>query len=130
LDLLRQNQITVVLNVKRSVLERIALFTGTQLIQSPEMILTSTQVGRCGRFRLQEFRLLSSGETNDDKSESVTGRNCYAKKSLMFLEGCRETIGCSVILRGSARFAEFRKLKGILRYMIYVHYHCRLEKSF
>lgn len=125
LEMLHERKITVVLNVKLSLLERIALFTGTYLIFSPEMILNTTRIGKCGRFRVQEFVI------SEDKNRLFSELNySICRKSLMFLEGCTESIGCTVILRGSSRFAEFKKLKSILKYMIYVHYNSRFEKIF
>lgn len=124
LELLHEKYgITVVLNVKRQILERIALFTGTHLIYSPE-ILNQTRIGTCGRFRLQKFAV-------SKEVDYGTGQKCAPMtKTLMFVESCPEEAGCSVLLRGTARFAEFRQLKSVLGYMIYVQYNARLEKAF
>lgn len=126
LELLLDKKITVILNVKLSLLERIALFTGTYLIYSPETILNTTRVGKCGKFRIQEFVISESSS----RLPNELARGSVAKKSLMFLEGCSESTGCTVLLRGSLLFEEFRKVKNILKYMVYVHYNSRLEKTF
>lgn len=128
LELLHEKyHITVVLNVKLSILERIALFTGTSVIQSPE-ILNQTRIGTCGRFRLQKFAI------SNDGSASLHGQRSAAAspmtKTLMFIDGCPPTVGCSVLLRGTFRFAEFRALKSVLGYLVYVQYNTRLEKAF
>ncbi|OTF83976.1 1-phosphatidylinositol 3-phosphate 5-kinase-like protein, partial [Euroglyphus maynei] len=123
LELLRQKDITVVLNVKNSILERISFFTNAELIHSPEMILSTTRVGACQKFLLKDYQM---------SKDSTLQRRIYFgnKKTLMFLEGCIKNIGCSVILRGSSRFQDFKKLKKILHYMMFVHYNGRLEKAF
>src|SRR5699024_1883860 len=95
LELLHEkHHITVVLNVKRSILDRIALFTGTTVIQSPE-ILNQTRIGTCGRFRLQKFAISNSGALDDQRSAATP----VMTKTLMFIEGCPPTVGCSVLLR-------------------------------
>nr|XP_027197388.1 1-phosphatidylinositol 3-phosphate 5-kinase-like [Dermatophagoides pteronyssinus] len=124
LELLRQKDITVVLNVKSTILERISFFTNAELIHSPEMILNTTRVGACQKFLLKNYQM--SNDSTLPKRRIYFGN----KKTLMFLEGCIENIGCSVILRGSSRFQDFKKLKKILHYMMFVHFNCRLEKAF
>ncbi|KAJ6224658.1 hypothetical protein RDWZM_003203 [Blomia tropicalis] len=118
-----EHKINVVLNVKRSILERISLTTGTQLIHSPE-ILNSTRIGMCGKFYLQEFIISKEIDSTKD------ARLSFAKKTLMFVEGCSQSTSCSVLLRGCSRYSEFRQLKSILGYMVHVHYNNRLEKAF
>ncbi len=132
LELLHEKyHITVVLNVKRSILDRIALFTGTTVIQSPE-ILNQTRIGTCGRFRLQKFAISSAASAAAAAAYEGQQRPVASPmtKTLMFIEGCLPTVGCSVLLRGTPRFAEFRALKSVLGYLVYVQYNARLERAY
>ncbi|XP_075584581.1 1-phosphatidylinositol 3-phosphate 5-kinase fab1 [Dermatophagoides farinae] len=132
LELLRQKQITVILNVKCSLLERISFFTKAELIHSPEMILNTTIVGGCQKFFLKDYQMSPDTQQQQQQQQQTRRRKIYFTntKTLMFLEGCIENIGYSVILRGSTRFQDFKKLKKILRYMMFVHYNNRLEKAY
>lgn len=127
IELLQSKNITVINNVKQSILERIAFFTNAELIHSQEMILNTTRIGHCRRFRLQNFPLpITSLESDQNYPRLLNLRT----KTLMFLEGCVEGIGCSILLRGSSSLNDLKKLKSILHYIIFVYYNNRLERAF
>eukprot|EP00058_Branchiostoma_floridae_P013130 XP_002598618.1 hypothetical protein BRAFLDRAFT_118352 [Branchiostoma floridae] len=110
-DLLLEAGITLVLNVKPEVMDRIARCTQADLIPSIDQVAKPT-LGFCHRFYLQNH-LMHSGDN----------------KTLMFFEGCASHLGCTVVLRGGSDI-ELTKVKQIMQFMVYMCYHSRLEISF
>lgn len=108
-ELLQKNKITLVLNVKTSVLERIARCTRADLVYSVDVLLNQIHLGTCSRFSVNKL-----GDSS---------------KTLMFFEGCAfPHKGSTVILRGSSR-KELMKVKRVTSFMIYVMYNWKLESS-
>ncbi|XP_031491774.1 putative 1-phosphatidylinositol-3-phosphate 5-kinase FAB1C [Nymphaea colorata] len=116
---LLSKDISLVLNVKRSVLERIARTTGAQIIPSVDDLI-SPMLGQCEIFRLETFEEYQATDTPNKKP---------AKKTLMFLEGCPRRLGCTVLLRGAPR-EELKKVKHVVQYAVFAAYHLLLETSF
>ncbi|XP_026288487.1 putative 1-phosphatidylinositol 3-phosphate 5-kinase isoform X2 [Frankliniella occidentalis] len=109
---LRLLGITLALNVKLSVLERISRCTQTQIIMSVDALIRRPQLGKCKKFYLRTF--------NTEQG----------LKTIMFLEGCPfPQFGCSVLLRGGNQ-SELSRLKRVFRHMIFCRYHWRLEQSY
>lgn len=77
--------ISLVLNVKRPLLERISRCTGAQIASSIENI-ASARLGQCEMFKVQKFLEFPSGKQTNRRST----------KTLMFFEGCPERLGCTV----------------------------------
>lgn len=86
-DYLLAKEISLVLNVKRPLLERIARCTGASLTPSIEHISTA-RLGHCELFRLERV----TEELMD------TNQNKKLSKTLMFFEGCPKRLGCTVTL--------------------------------
>jgi 1-phosphatidylinositol-3-phosphate 5-kinase len=87
-EYLLAKDITLVLNVKRPLLERIARCTGTQIVPSIDH-LSSQKWGYCEIFHVEKF------------PEDLTSVSQGAKKTvktLMFFEGCPKPLGCTVSL--------------------------------
>jgi len=105
--------ITLVLNVKPSVMERIARFTQAMIVSSIDGLVKQTTMGSCQHFYMCTHQL-PDGST----------------KSLMYFDGCAKNLGCTVTLRGSYTMSELRAVKNILRFMTYAMYNARLENSF
>ncbi|KAI5754029.1 hypothetical protein M8J77_005179 [Diaphorina citri] len=106
---LQQLGITLVLNVKTTVLERIARCTRADLVYSVDVLLNQIHLGTCSRFSVKKL------------SDS--------NKTLMFFEGCAfPHKGSTVILRGASR-KELMKVKRVTSFMIYVLYNWKLESS-
>lgn len=100
--------ITLVLNVKTSVLERIARCTGAEILTSVDAHMGKPVLGTCQQFYVENF----------------------GNKALMFFEGCPvPERGCSVLLRGST-IKQLKILKIILRQMVLMIYNWKLEKSY
>ena len=105
--------ITLVLNVKPSVMECIARFTQATIVSSIDGLVKQTSMGSCHHFYIRTHQL-PDGKT----------------KSLMYFDGCAKNLGCTVTLRGSLLMPELRILKNVLRFMTYAMYNARLENAF
>ncbi|XP_010614374.1 1-phosphatidylinositol 3-phosphate 5-kinase isoform X7 [Fukomys damarensis] len=111
-DMLLEHGITLVINVKSQVLERISRMTQGDLVMSMDQLLTKPHLGTCHKFYMQIFQL---------PNEQI--------KTLMFFEGCPQHLGCTIKLRGGYDY-ELARVKEILIFMICVAYHSQLEISF
>lgn len=85
-DHLLAKDISLVLNVKRQLLERIARCTGAQIVPSIDN-LSSTKLGYCDSFHVDKF-------LEDLGSAGQAGKKLT--KTLMFFEGCPRPLGCTV----------------------------------
>ncbi|KAL5222683.1 hypothetical protein ABZP36_027396 [Zizania latifolia] len=110
--------ISLVLNVKRPLLDRISRCTGAQIASSIDNI-ASASLGQCEMFKVQKALEFSSGKQTHRRS----------MKTLMFFEGCPRRLGCTVLLRGSCR-EELTKIKRVLQLAVFAAYHLSLETSF
>lgn len=107
-ELFNQMGVTLVLNVKASVLERISRCTGAEILTSVDAHMGKPVLGTCQQFYVENF----------------------GNKALMFFEGCPvPEQGCSVLLRGSTN-SQLKILKSILRQLILMIYNWKLEKSY
>ncbi|XP_066544342.1 1-phosphatidylinositol 3-phosphate 5-kinase isoform X2 [Amia ocellicauda] len=111
-DMLLEHGITLVINVKPQVLDRVSRMTQGDLVMSMDQLLTKPRLGTCHKFYLQSFQLGSD-----------------EAKTLMFFEGCPHHLGCTVKLRGAVEY-ELARVKEILVFMVCVAYHSQLEISF
>ncbi|XP_061826835.2 1-phosphatidylinositol 3-phosphate 5-kinase isoform X2 [Nerophis lumbriciformis] len=111
-DMLLEHGITLVINVKPQVLDRVSRMTQGDLVVSMDQLLTKPRLGTCHKFYMQPFTL-----ANNDV------------KTLMFFEGCATHLGCSIKLRGASEY-ELARVKEIIMMMVCVAYHSQLEISF
>ncbi|XP_039058298.1 1-phosphatidylinositol-3-phosphate 5-kinase FAB1B-like [Hibiscus syriacus] len=118
-EYLLEKDISLVLNVKRPLLERIARCTGAQIIPSIDHLFAQ-QLGYCEKFHVERFR--------EDFGSAGQGGKKLAK-TLMYFEGCPKPLGCTIILRG-ANGDELKKVKHVVQYGIFAAYHLALETSF
>ncbi|CAL9060101.1 putative 1-phosphatidylinositol-3-phosphate 5-kinase FAB1C [Musa acuminata AAA Group] len=116
--LLGKKEISLVLNVKRSLLERISRCTGAQIVPSIDSV-ASARLGHCEMFWIEKVY---------DESSSSKHRK-RPSKTLMFFEGCPRRLGCTVLLRGAC-LEELKKLKHVVQYASFAAYHLSLETSF
>lgn len=119
LEHLLAKEISLVLNVKRPLLEKIARCTGASITPSTDHIST-TRLGHCELFRLEKV---------SEDHEPVNQFNRKPSKTLMFFEGCPRRLGCTVVLMGSCR-EELKKVKHVIQYAVFAAYHLSLETSF
>lgn len=85
-EYLLAKNISLVLNVKRPLLERIARCTGTQIAPSIDH-LSSLKLGYFEKFHVEKF-LEDLDGTGQGGKKTV--------KTLMFFEGCPKPLGCTV----------------------------------
>lgn len=110
-DMLRKNGITLVLDVKLSVLERLSRSLNCDIVDSIDSKIGRPKLGTCNRFYTNNF---------DDN------RGC--PKTLMFFEVQSIQRGCCVLLRGGNQ-SEMVKVKKVARLLLYARYNWRLELS-
>ncbi|XP_076228988.1 1-phosphatidylinositol 3-phosphate 5-kinase fab1 isoform X2 [Nomia melanderi] len=113
-DRLRECGVTLVLNVKLSVLERVARCTGATIVNTIDAHISARyMLGTCKKFYLRNF---------------ISEKNGI--KTLMYFEGCANPhLGATILLRGGSQ-AELKKVKNVTSMMIFAAYSWRLEKSF
>ncbi|KAH9314030.1 hypothetical protein KI387_022657, partial [Taxus chinensis] len=118
-ECLLAKEISLVLNVKKPLLERIARCTGALIVPSLDN-LAAPKVGHCELFHVERF-------LEEHGNAGQPGRK--QTKTLMFFEGCPKRLGCTVLLMGSSR-DELKKIKHVLQYTVFAAYHLALETSF
>lgn len=118
-EYLLAKDISLVLNIKRPLLERIARCTGAQIVPSIDN-LSSQKLGYCDTFHVERF-LEEHGTAGQGGKRSV--------KTLMYFEGCPKPLGCTILLRG-ANGDELKKVKHVVQYGVFAAYHLALETSF
>ncbi|KAK4269012.1 hypothetical protein QN277_022222 [Acacia crassicarpa] len=111
--------ISLVLNVKMKLLERIALCTAAQIAPSVDH-LSSLKLGSCETFRVEKF-VEDLGTAGQDGKTST--------KTLMFFDGCPKPLGLTILLRGADK-DELKKVKQVVKYGVFAAYHLTVETSF
>lgn len=121
--------ISLVLNVKIELLERIARCIGTKVVPSLEQ-LHPTSVGFCKQFRIEN--LITTAKPGRGAAAATTttaAAATAAARTLMFFDGCPRPVGCTVLLKG-ASLEELTKLKRVVKFACFAAYSLRLENSF
>ncbi|ORX50150.1 hypothetical protein DM01DRAFT_1308441 [Hesseltinella vesiculosa] len=115
LEILLKAGITVVHNVKYSVLEAVARCTQASVITSVDKLQQGDiSFGECGYF-----------ETRTYLHEWIPNR----RKSFLFFDDCPPQLGGTLILRGGT-FQELQVAKRLLDFMVFVVNNLKLESSF
>ncbi|KAJ8562437.1 hypothetical protein K7X08_011728 [Anisodus acutangulus] len=118
-EYLLAKDISLVLNVKRPLLERIARCTGAQIVPSIDN-LTTPKLGYCDSFHVDKC-------VEEHGSAGQAGKKMT--KTLMFFEGCPKPFGCTILLKG-ANGDDLKKIKRVIQYGVFAAYHLALETSF
>ncbi|KAF8407677.1 hypothetical protein HHK36_006812 [Tetracentron sinense] len=145
-EYLLAKEISLVLNVKRPLLERIAKCTGALIVPSIDN-LSTIRLGQCEIFRIERL---------SEECAVANQPNKKPAKTLMFFEGCPRRLGCTaintadvvhysllgprrvteaytnlilVLLKGTCR-EELKKVKHVVQYAVFAAYHLSLETSF
>ncbi|WJX90876.1 1-phosphatidylinositol-3-phosphate 5-kinase [Trifolium repens] len=118
-EYLLAKDISLVLNIKRPLLERIARCTGAQIVPSVDYF-TSQKLGYCETFHVNKF-FEEHGSAGQGGKKST--------KTLMFFEDCPKPLGCTILLKGS-NGDELKKVKHVVQYGVFAAYHLALETSF
>ncbi|TRY88213.1 hypothetical protein DNTS_026902 [Danionella cerebrum] len=106
-DMLLEHGITLVVNVKPQVLDRVSRMTQGDLVISMDQLLTKPRLGTCLKFYLHSFLLPNKWPS----------------------PGCPPQLGCTIKLRGASEY-ELARVKEIIIFMVCVAYHSQLEISF
>ncbi|XP_059613913.1 putative 1-phosphatidylinositol 3-phosphate 5-kinase [Phlebotomus argentipes] len=111
-DMLRKRGITLVLDVKLSVLERLSRYLECDVVSSIDSNIGRPTLGVCDMFCIRTFT----------DEQGVT-------KTLMFFEMPSSPRAFCVLLRGGNN-AELTRVKRVASFLLYVRYNWRLEMSF
>lgn len=111
-DILRSNGITLVLDVKLSVMDRLARTLQCDVLTTIEGNIEQPKLGKCDAFYIRNYH---------DESG--------ATKTLMFFEKLQSPRGYTCLLRGAGN-KELAKVKKIASFLVYARYNWRLEMSF
>ncbi|KNA25952.1 hypothetical protein SOVF_001970 [Spinacia oleracea] len=114
-----EKDISLALNIKRPLLERIARCTGAQIVPSIDN-LSAQKMGHCGLFHVEKC-------FEDHGSAGQDGKKLT--KTLMYFEDCPKPLGFTILLRG-ANVDELKKVKHVVQYGVFAAYHLALETSF
>ncbi|CAM6126649.1 unnamed protein product [Calypogeia fissa] len=117
-DILLNKEISLVLNVKRPLLDRIARCVGGQVVSSPDNLVTPKAV-YCELFHVEKFV----------EEHGSAGGGKQLTKFLMFFEGCPKPLGCTILLKG-ANGDFLKKVKEVVQLAVFSAYHLQLETSF
>ncbi|KAL3535472.1 hypothetical protein ACH5RR_003933, partial [Cinchona calisaya] len=118
-EYLLAKDISLVLNIKRPLLERIARCTGAQIVPSVDHLAVQ-KLGYCDSFHVEKF-------LEEHGSAGRGGKKLT--KTLMFFEGCPKPLGFTILLKG-ANGDELKKVKHVIKYGVFAAYHLALEISF
>lgn len=118
-EYLLAKNISLVLNIKRPLLERIARCTDANIVPSVDL-LKSQKLGYCDSFHVDKY-------LEEHGSAGQGGKKLT--KTLMFFEGCPKPLGCTILLKG-APGDELKKVKHVVQYGIFAAYHLALETSY
>ncbi|XP_057981943.1 1-phosphatidylinositol-3-phosphate 5-kinase FAB1B [Malania oleifera] len=118
-EYLLAKDISLVLKIKRPLLERIARCTGAQIVPSIDH-LSPQKLGYCDIFHVERF-LEEHGSAGQGGKKLV--------KTLMYFEGCPKPLGCTILLRGASG-DDLKKVKHVVQYGVFAAYHLALETSF
>ncbi|KAL9224172.1 hypothetical protein vseg_000235 [Gypsophila vaccaria] len=118
-DYLLAKNISLVLNIKRPLLERISRCSGAQIVPSIDH-LKSPKLGYCESFHVEKY-------FEEHGSAGQGGKKLT--KTLMFFEGCPKPLGFTILLRGASG-DELKKVKHVVQYGVFAAYHLALETSY
>lgn len=118
-EYLLAKNISLVLNIKRPLLDRIARCTDANIVPSIDH-LKSQKLGYCEFFHVEKYF-----------EEHGSAGQCGKKltKTLMFFEGCPKPLGFTILLKG-APGDELKKVKRVVQYAVFAAYHLALETSY
>lgn len=118
-EFILDKNISLALNIKKPLLERIARCTGAQIVPSIDN-LSAQKMGYCDLFHVDKC-------FEDHGSAGQAGKKLT--KTLMYFEGCPRPLGFTILLRG-ANGDELKKVKHVVQYGVFAAYHLALETSF
>ena len=112
LEMLYELGVAVVVNVKPSVMARVARSTNGDLLHSLDQLFFDVRLGTCGHFYIRNYTLPDG-----------------AKKTLMYFDHCEPMLGCVITLQGGTN-RELKKVKKVTCFGLYICRNSYLETSF
>lgn len=112
LEMLYELGIVVAVNVKPSVMTRVARSTQGNLLHSLDQLFFDVHLGTCGHFHIRTFTLPGG-----------------MKKTLMYFESCDPKLGCVITLQGGTN-RELKKVKKVTRFGLHIAHNSHLEVDF
>ncbi|KAJ2617282.1 Mitochondrial distribution and morphology protein 12 [Coemansia sp. RSA 1365] len=110
---LMRNRIAVAQCVKRSVIRAVARCTGADIVSSMDRFSDYPRAGTCDTLAVQTYEHPSLPEF---------------RKSFMFLDGCIEHLGGTIVLRGDS-FEKLSEIKQVVDLVVCLSYSMFLETS-
>lgn len=111
-EMLRKSKITLVVDVKLSVLKRLARCLQCDIVSSIDSNIGRPKLGVCNTFRIETF------------ADSVG-----TQKTLMFFETPKKPRGCTVLLQAE-NYSELIRVKRVAAFILFARYNWRMEMSF
>ena len=112
LEMLYELGIIVAVNVKQSVMNRVARCTEGVILTSLDQLFFDVRLGRCGHFYIRNYTLPGG-----------------IKKTLMHFDQCERKYGCVITLQGAAN-RELKKVKKITQFGLHIAHNSNLEIAF
>nr|CCA15676.1 phosphatidylinositol3phosphate 5kinase putative [Albugo laibachii Nc14]CCA16260.1 phosphatidylinositol3phosphate 5kinase putative [Albugo laibachii Nc14] len=128
-EMLRDRGIAVVLNVKRSILERIARHTNARVLSSTDHVDQADPnhvIGTCKSFIA---RTVTPSLSTTSRTLGDTGAGCAQRgrvETYLYLDGCHPHNGCTITVSGPERIM-LEMLKRSLYHILRVSYAILLE---
>lgn len=135
--MLLQSNVSLGINVKSSTLERIARCAKAPVASHLDD-LSPANIVQCQTFHMEDVVARQTPPTTaparghnrtHSHGPSRRGHVVPKRKTLIFLEGFQERLGCTVVLRGAPE-AELFRIKRVMRFALYAAYCARLEVAY
>lgn len=118
IEALLEKNITLITNVKESVMQRIGRFTQTISCASTNLITPDFILGKCERFSMESYAQKSLNKTVEAISSNV-----------IQLEGCLAFLGCTILLSGPD-MTELKLVKHALKKILRMSRQLILENEY
>ena len=112
LEMLYELGIIVAVNVRHSVMNRVARCTKGDILTSLDQLFFDVQLGHCGHFYVRNYTLPDG-----------------IKKTLMYFDLCEPQYGCVITLQGALN-RELKKVKKITQFGLHIAHNSNLETAF
>lgn len=112
LEMLYELGIIVAVNVKPSVMNRVARCTEGAILSSLDQLFFDVRLGHCGHFFIRNYTLPDG-----------------VKKTLMYFDQCEPQYGCVITLQGASN-RELKKVKKITQFGLHIAHNSNLETAF
>ncbi len=112
LEMFHHYRMVVVVNVKPSVMARVARSTQADLLSNLDQLYFDVKMGTCGRFSVRTFTLPDG-----------------IRKTLMYFDECEPMLGGVILLQGADN-QELKKVKKVVQFGLQIAHNIRLESAF